>query len=121
MMVGKEENNNNLIAEIHAGKYGMDIFNHILTGLTVVVHPEYQGKGLGKQLFSAFLNEIAQNHPEIGRVELESRASNTKSIGLYKDMGFELEGLMKNKSRNEDGTFENSILMAWTNPDFKFE
>ena len=109
-----------LVAEIHASKYGLHIFNHILTGLTIAVHPDYQGKGVGKMLFQAFLDEVQKSFPEVGRIELESRASNQKSIGLYHSLGFVQEGRMKNKTRNVDGSFENSLLMAWTKPGFGF-
>ncbi|WP_080055234.1 GNAT family N-acetyltransferase [Spirosoma aerolatum] len=107
-----------VIAEIHASKYGLRIFDHILTGLTIAVHPAYQGKGIGKKLFQAFLDNVQQLFPEVSRVELESRSSNQKSIGLYQRLGFELEGRMKHKTRNQDGSYEDSLLMAWTKPGF---
>ncbi|MBN8821156.1 MULTISPECIES: N-acetyltransferase [unclassified Spirosoma] len=107
-----------VIAEIHASKYGLRIFDHILTGLTIAVHPTYQGKGVGKKLFEAFLDNVQHEFPEVSRVELESRASNQKSIGLYQNLGFVLEGRMKHKTRNQDGSYEDSLLMAWTKPGF---
>lgn len=107
-----------LIAEIHASKYGLRIFDHILTGLTIVVHPDFQGMGIGKKLFQQFLQDVQQQFPEVGRVELESRATNHRSISLYQRLGFELEGRMKHKTRNLDGSFEDSLLMAWTKPGF---
>lgn len=111
---------NQVIAEIHASKYGLLIFDHVLTGLTIAVHPDHQGKGVGKALFQAFLDDVQQQFPEVGRVELESRSSNQKSIGLYERLGFVQEGRMKNKTRNSDGTFEDSLLMAWTKPAYDF-
>ncbi len=114
------DSTNQLVAEIHASKYGIHIFDHVLTGLTIAVQPDYQGKGIGKMLFQAFLDEVQRTFPEVGRVELESRASNLKSIGLYHSLGFVQEGRMKNKTRNKDGSFENSLLMAWTKPGFGF-
>lgn len=99
-------------------KYGIRIFDHILTHLTIIVHPDHQGKGLGKKILQAFLHEVMENRPDIRRVELESRSSNFRSIGLYKELGFVQEGTMKNKTRNKDGSFEDSILMAWTNPHY---
>ncbi|GAB3996068.1 N-acetyltransferase [Spirosoma daeguense] len=105
---------NRVIAEIHASKYGIHIFDHILTGLTIAVHPGYQGKGVGKKLFQAFLAEVQIRFPEVLRIELESRASNQKSIGLYQRLGFVQEGRMQNKTRNADGSFDDSLLMAWT-------
>jgi RimJ/RimL family protein N-acetyltransferase len=118
MLVGVDEGSQSLIAEIHASKYGLKIFDHILTHLTIIVHPDYQGKGLGKKILQAFLHEVETNHAGIRRVELESRSSNQRSIGLYKQLGFVQEGTMKDKTRNKDGSFEDSILMAWTNPNF---
>ena len=112
MLVAFDETNR-LIAEIHASKYGIRIFDHILTGLTIVVHPDYQGQGVGEQLFQAFLDETQRAFPDVTRIELESRASNEKSIGLYKSVGFVEEGRMRNKTRNADGTFDDSLWMAW--------
>ena len=118
MLVGVDEDSQTLIAAVHAVKYGIKIFDHILTHLTIVVHPNYQGKGLGKNILQAFLDEVKDNRTEIRRVELESRSSNQRSIGLYKQVGFVQEGTMKNKTRNKDGSFEDSILMAWENPNY---
>jgi len=120
MLVGIHPETNQIIAEMHATKYGLQLFNHILTNLTIVVHPDYQAQGFGKKIFQAFLKLIKENYPEIGRVELESRAKNLKSINLYTSLGFYQEGIMKNKTHNADGTFEDSILMAWFNPTYKF-
>ena len=105
-----------LIGEIHAAKSGLHIFEHNLMGLTIAVHPDHQGKGVGKQLFRAFFDDVNYHFPEVRRVELESRASNEASIGLYRTVGFVEEGRMKNKTRNADGTFEDSVLMAWYKP-----
>jgi ribosomal protein S18 acetylase RimI-like enzyme len=120
MLVGIEPVSENLIATIHASKYGIKIFDHILTSLTIVVHPNFQGKGIGKQMFSAFLQEVQSCRKDIGRIELETRSSNQSSVALYKSVGFIEEGRMKNKTRNKNGVFEDSLLMAWMNPEFSF-
>jgi ribosomal protein S18 acetylase RimI-like enzyme len=101
-----------LIGEIHASKYGLLTFNHILGNLTLVVHPAWQGKGVGKGLFARFLSEVRQHFPEIRRVELEARATNEAALGLYKSLGFEQEGVYRNKNRNQDGNFTDSIPMG---------
>jgi len=106
--------NRKIVAAILASKYGLKIFDHILSNLTVLVHPNFQGKGFGKQLFLAFLEIIKNERPDILRVELESRSSNQKSLGLYRSIGFQQEGVMKNKTRNLDGGFEDSLLFAWS-------
>ena len=35
-----------VVAEIHAYQGGISAFRHLLTDLTIVVHPEFQGQGL---------------------------------------------------------------------------
>ena len=116
LMLAAVDQAGRVIGEIHATKSGLTIFDHNLMGLTIAVHPNEQGKGIGKQLFRAFLTDVQRRFPEVRRVELESRASNEKSIGLYRSVGFVLEGRMRNKTRNADGSFEDSLLMAWYKP-----
>ena len=107
-----------IVAAIHAFKYGIRIFDHILTNLTILVHPDYQSKGYGKALFSEFLSEIEKNRTDILRVELESRSNNEKSTRLYESIGFKKEGTMINKARNYNNLFENSVSYAWMNKNF---
>ncbi|MBC7572382.1 MAG: GNAT family N-acetyltransferase [Spirosoma sp.] len=105
-----------VMAEIHASKSSIHIFEHNLVDLTIVVDPDWQEKGIGKGLLWAFLSEVQRRFPEVRRVELESRSSNQASIGLYKSVGFVEEGRMRGKTRNADGSFEDSLLMAWYKP-----
>ena len=120
MLVGVNPITNELIAEMHASKYGLHIFNHILTNVTIVVKPAYQGQGIGKALFETFLREVDDHWPEVGRIELESRSSNQKSIGLYQSLGFVQEGRMSHKTRNSNGVYEDSLLFARIKPGFHF-
>ncbi len=110
---------NLIIAEVHAYKTGLSAFRHILTNLTIVVHPDFQGHGLGKQIFLAFLKEVKEKFPEILRVELFVREQNTTAIGFYKKMGFVEEGRLKDKILNVDGSLETPIEMTWFNPHFQ--
>ena len=109
----------NTVGEIHAYKLDPKVFSHILSELTVVVHPDYRGKGVGKALFSAFLKEVETKRPDILRVELVARESNQKAIRLYASLGFEQEGRLEKRIESGDGTFEADIPMAWINPAFK--
>lgn len=110
-----------IIAEIHAYKPGISAFRHILADLTIVVHPNFQGKGLGKKIFVAFLKEVQVDFPEILRVELFVREQNTSAIRFYQKMGFVEEGRLKNKILNLDGSLETPIEMTWFNPNFQRE
>lgn len=110
--------NSRIIGEIHASTKGVHIFNHLLSFLTIGVSPDFQGKGVGKQLFRAFLSYIENHRTDIYRVELEARASNTAGIRVYESVGFILEGRMRNQTRNIDGSHEDGVSYAWFNKNY---
>lgn len=109
----------NIIGEIHAYKLEPKVFSHVLSELTIVVHPDFQGKGVGRTLFSAFLTEVETRRNDILRVELISRESNKKAIQFYSTLGFQQEGRLEKRIDSGDGTFEADIPMAWINPKFR--
>jgi len=102
-----------IVAEIHCYQLEPGVFKHILSELTVAVHPDYQGKGLGKRLFQTLLDNIQLNRPDILRVELIARESNSKAILLYEQLGFKIEGRFENRINNGNNSFEADIPMAW--------
>lgn len=114
------DDSNKLIAEIHAYKPGVLVFDHVLTDLTVVVHPEFQGKKIGRTILTIFLEEVALNHPDVGRVELIARESNQKAITMYQSLGFLIEGRLEMRIKSSDGHYEADIPMGWQNPNYEF-
>ena len=120
IIVGTDpENPEALLAEIHAYRSGLKVFDHVLSELTLVVHPEHQRKKLGRTIFTIFLEEVGKNMPHIGRVELISRESNLKAIQLYQSLGFKIEGRLEMRIKSQ-GQYEADIPMAWQNPNFEF-
>lgn len=107
-----------IIAEIHACRPGPSCFSHILSDLTIVVDPRSQGCGIGRCLFEAFLHEVRTSHPDILRVELIARESNTRALLFYASLGFRQEGEFAARIRNVDGSLESDIPMAWTRPGY---
>ncbi|WP_304065365.1 GNAT family N-acetyltransferase [Pedobacter glucosidilyticus] len=120
LFLGEERTTEKVIAAIHAHKYGIGIFDHVLTHLTILVHPDYQQQGLGTELFQKFLGEIEKHRPDVKRVELESRASNKKALRVYQKLGFKHEGILYQKTRNINGSFEDSYVFAWENKNFLY-
>ncbi len=108
-----------IIGEIHAYKLEPSVFSHVLSELTIVVHPDFRGKGVGKALFSAFIEEVKSNRLDILRVELAARESNRNAISMYESLGFRREGELKKRINSGKGVFEADIPMAWINPNFK--
>jgi ribosomal protein S18 acetylase RimI-like enzyme len=109
-----------LIAEVHAYKPGIKTFDHVLSDLTLVVHPAFQGKKIGRTVFTIFLEEIAKERNDIGKVELIARESNRKAIGLYQSLGFSIEGRLEMRIKTSGGSYEADIIMGWQNPNFEF-
>lgn len=117
-VIENPDNSQELIAEIHCYKYDPKCFQHTLGNLTIVVHPNFQNQGLGRIIFAHLLKEIETNYQDIVRVELMVRQSNKKAAKLYQSLGFEIEGVCKNRISNSSGDLESDMMMAWLNSNF---
>ncbi|MBU6340140.1 MAG: GNAT family N-acetyltransferase [Bacteroidetes bacterium] len=106
--------NLDIMAEIHCYKLAPAVFKHVLGELTIAVHPDFQGKGWGRRIFEAMLLEIQTQKPEIRRVELICRESNTKAIALYESLGFRQEGRLEGRIESVNGGVEADIFMGWS-------
>jgi ribosomal protein S18 acetylase RimI-like enzyme len=114
-------NSDRLVAELHAYRPGLSVFNHVFSELTIAVHPDFQGKKIGRTMFTIFLQEIATNKNDVGKVELVAREGNAKAINFYLSLGFVIEGRMEMRIRTPEGRYEADIPMGWTNPNFEFD
>jgi RimJ/RimL family protein N-acetyltransferase len=107
------EDEHGLCADIHASRPSPRDFQHVLGDLTVVVHPRAQDHGLGRQLFTAFLDHVRGEEPGISRIELITRESNARARHLYESLGFQLEGRLRQRVRHSDGRMEDDLFYAW--------
>ncbi|MBR7746328.1 GNAT family N-acetyltransferase [Undibacterium baiyunense] len=102
-----------IVGEIHAYRPVPALFAHVLSDLTIAVHPDFQGCGVGRAIFSALLDEVKTKHSHILRVELFVRESNLKAQEFYQSLGFHIEGHFQQRVRRLDGELEADIPMAW--------
>jgi ribosomal protein S18 acetylase RimI-like enzyme len=109
-----------LIAEVHGYKAGISVFDHLLGDVTILVHPKFQGKKVGRTILTIFLEEIGRNRMDIGKVELIAREGNMKAIELYQSLGFRIEGRLEMRIRTPERNYEADIPMGWQNPNFEF-
>jgi RimJ/RimL family protein N-acetyltransferase len=73
----------------------------------IAVHPDFQRKGLGKQLILA-LEEKAK---ELGIAKIEVNCyERNAAIALYQSLNYSYEGRRLKKGRLDDGTFADEIL-----------
>jgi len=98
--------------EIHAKRETVALFAHVLGSLTVAVHPDRQGRGIGSRLFEALIGWARTQEPPILRIELAAGAGNPDAIRLYERLGFKREGRQIARGRLPDGRFEDDILMG---------
>ena len=78
--------------------------------LHIMIGNEYQNKGAGKYAVKNIL-DYAFKDINLNRVELSALESNERAIGLYRKMGFMVEGISR-KAYYKDGKFVNKIEMA---------
>jgi ribosomal protein S18 acetylase RimI-like enzyme len=71
--------------------------------------PEYRGRGLGEMLMLKTL-EAALTFG-LARVELSVRHDNARAVGLYRKVGFQIEGRKRHAIR-VDGVYHDLILMG---------
>ena len=109
-----------LVAEVHGYKMGLSVFDHVLGDVTILVHPKFQGRKIGRTILTIFLEEIGRNRTDIGKVELIAREGNMKAIELYQSLGFRVEGRLEMRIKTPDGNYEADIPMGWQNPNFEF-
>jgi putative acetyltransferase len=75
----------------------------------VAVHPDFQRKGLGKQLIAA-LEQIARDQG-IKKIEVNFYDGNP-AAALYKSLDYDYEGRRLKKGRLNDGTYVDEILLS---------
>jgi len=80
--------------------------------LTIVVHPGFQGRGVGAALLSDLL-AWAKKNSALGKIELLVRATNERAISLYRKFGFAIEGRFRNRVKLNASDYVDDIAMAW--------
>lgn len=78
--------------------------------LGIMVHKDYQGKGIGTALLKKIL-DLADNWLMLIRVELNVFVENERAVSLYKSLGFQIEGTKKYMAV-KNGKYADEYLMA---------
>jgi putative acetyltransferase len=78
--------------------------------LGMMVHADYQGRGVGSALMAAAV-DLAENWLNISRIELEYYTDNVAARALYEKFGFALEGTLHDYAFRA-GHYIDAYLMA---------
>lgn len=76
----------------------------------VGVLKDFWGYGIGKRLLQESISWADSNG--IKKMTLNVLETNEKAITLYKRLGFEMEGILKNDKVLSDGKYYNTIIMG---------
>lgn len=87
---------------VHTAVIGMGMLN------------EWRNSGLGTALLSATI-EWAQQNPVLELIWLQVYTQNQLGISLYKKMGFEENGIIKDFFKNKNGYFDNLTMTLKVN------
>ena len=78
--------------------------------LEIFLHADCRGKGIGRVLMEQIL-DWAREHAMLSKIGLTVFEDNTRAVGLYRSMGFQIEGRRMGEYREHDGTLRNDLLM----------
>ncbi|MBK7960639.1 MAG: GNAT family N-acetyltransferase [Bdellovibrionales bacterium] len=83
----------------HTGEFGMSVEKSV------------REKGFGSLLLQALIDWAAKNE-KIEKIGLSVHNNNERAIGLYKKMGFEVEGVRKRDLKYGDGQYVDTVVMG---------
>ncbi|MGT2785377.1 GNAT family N-acetyltransferase [Streptococcus merionis] len=86
--------------------YPFEQGDHVVT-FGLAVHPNAQGKGVGKALLLAFF-ELAHSLDFL-KISMHVTAGNSSAIALYEKMGFQLEAKLEGNLRI-NGVFHDNLM-----------
>lgn len=99
--------------------YTLQSLRHI-ADLNIAVHLGWQNKGIGRRLLEQLIDR-AKKSSVIEKIQLNVRASNIPAITLYKKMGFQEEGRLKNRVKVKDRYIDDLIMGLELNGDKEIE
>lgn len=101
------DNNNDIIGLVTLAN--IDYINRVAE-LHIMIGNEYQNKGAGKYAVINIVN-YAFDDLNLNRIELSALENNERAIGLYKKVGFQIEGIKK-QAYYKEGKYINKVEMA---------
>ncbi len=102
------EEDDKLVGFLHSVRGSFNRVKHSSFVMIGIIE-DYTGKGIGTKLFIELEKWAREN--EVSRLDLTVSIDNSRAINLYKKMGFQIEGIMKN-SLIVDGEYNHRYLMA---------
>lgn len=77
----------------------------------ISIAKDFRDQGIGSLLMKALI-EWAKDNSAIEKIGLQVHSSNDRAIGMYKKMGFEIEGVRKRDLKYNDGHYVDTVVMG---------
>lgn len=97
-----------LVGHAFLEPHSLQALSHV-ADLNIAVHLGWQGKGIGKKLLEQII-DWAKHSSSLEKIQLHVRASNVAAISLYKKMGFQEEGRLKNRLKIKDRYMDDLVM-----------
>ncbi|MCE5295343.1 MAG: GNAT family N-acetyltransferase [Chlamydiales bacterium] len=88
--------------------YTLQSLRHV-ADLNIAIHIGWQRKGIGEKLLEQIIKK-AKSSSVLEKIQLNVRASNIPAISLYKKMGFQEEGRLKNRVKIKDRYIDDLVM-----------
>ena len=82
---------------------------HVGTVYSVYVDPAVRGRGVGRQLMQALLDEV-RRIPQIEKLELTVNVENPAALALYRHFGFEVAGTFHRSLKVGDRYYDEYLM-----------
>jgi len=79
-------------------------------GLGIVIEKEHQGQGIGSEVMRRLI-EFCRTNGITTKIKLDTRTDNETAVALYRRLGFEIEGELKNDAL-VNGTYYDIYVMG---------
>ncbi|MFW9833159.1 MAG: GNAT family N-acetyltransferase [Candidatus Thorarchaeota archaeon] len=79
-------------------------------GMMIYIHQDFHGVGLGTEMTNHLLT-LARNK-DLHRISLDVVEDNKAAVKLYKKLGFEIEGVMRDAYFGADNKYHNLLVMG---------
>lgn len=115
--LGRAENGRYLVAEAAGQIVGHGMLDPLpllatrhVVHLTLVAHPGWQGRGVGRELLGSLI-AWAKAAPPVEKIELHVRSSNERAQALYRKMGFTEMGRWRRRIKIGPGEYLDDVAM----------
>lgn len=86
-----------------------EIVSHVAYVWGVYVRDSFRGKGIGKKLLQAVLDEIQRN-PEIEKANLNVNKNQIAAVKLYESLGFQIAGTLHKELKVNGEYFDEYVM-----------